>query len=453
MALQTLKFCLFMGILGSLHLFSLKAQSLGTAIGGLESTPTRATPAAVHWNPASIGFANQTEFEANIGLLGGWLIYDRRDYSEGGQPLGLPFESSSTSLIAPAPFFSVVSPLGTNRFRFGYATYFPGGGVADYPETGSQRYDIIDGYFVPWQHQFTVAFSPNPRWSFAVAGIYSAAFMKANLDIDLAPFISEMLGGSKIDVENPALASRSEVKGGVAHAFGAAFGVLYRPNVQWSFGASFHLPLTHTFESDMDLHVPRVVRALGAAPMALGLEDKVSSRASFQFDTPAFVNFGFRFQPFGYWTGEYFGRYAFSSHSRFMSMKFSASPLKAMEDTNLPGSKAQDAWLAGTTQSFQLWRPFTLGLTTFYGNSAVNDRNISPSRVGFDQWMVGGFARYKWTDSFRVGLEYSHYFLFERNIKSAQNPQSNLDVFQKADPNGRYRAGLDRLGVSVLYEF
>lgn len=445
------KLCLLGTGLGS-FVFStgLCAQTVGTAIGGLEASPTHTSPASVFWNPAVIGVSDKTEMEANLSILGGWLIYDRQDKSTGFRNT---YPSTSTEVLAPTPFLSVSSPLGTKHFRFGYATYFPGGGVADYTKGGPQRYELVNGFFVPWNHQFTLAYSPNSKWSFGASAIYSIAFLKANLDIDLAPFISELLGGSVIDNENPSLASATTVNSSTAHSFGFVLGTLYRPSVQWSFGASVHLPMQYDFETTMDINIPRVVRALGAAPIALGLEEKVGSKAKFTFQIPPVVNFGFRYQPFGYWTGDYYGRYAFSSLSRYMSIDFQASPIGSLERTDLIGEKSEDTWVFGTSQSFQLWRPLSLGLVSFFGNTGINSEDMSPSRVGFNQLAVGGFGRYRWKNSLKIGIEYAHYFFFERKIRTAVNPQSGLNVFQKPESNGKYRAGIDRVGVTAFYAF
>lgn len=426
------------------------AQGVSNAVGGLTSSPTRASPASVFWNPATIGGYSGTQIESNLTLFGGWLIYDR----QGTDPnTGQNFASSDLKVLAPNPFISASSNFGLERYRFGYATYFPGGALAHYPANGSQRYELIRGYIVPWNHQLTVAYCPDDHWIIGAGFISSIAFFKTEFDIDLAPVVSSMLNDSTVPRESPSLAARARVPSSVSPAFGGSLGILYRPSIPWAIGLSVVSPFTYTFHQNLNLEMPNIISALGAGPEGLGLESEIQSRADFKFETPAVVNFGLRYQPYGYWSGEYFGRYLFGSKTHFTSVKFRSSDLAVLERANVAGAKADDAFVLATTQTFSLFRRTQFGATTAYSSPGAKDRSISPSRVGFHTVMVGGFARYNFNSRFRLGLEYAHNFVVDRNVTTAANDSSGISVFEKPTGNGRYRASADRVGVHLGYEF
>lgn len=423
-------------------------QVVGSTIGGLATSPTMVDANSVFWNPAGIGGIQGTQFSTNIALVGGWLIYDRSGVNPN---TGRGFDSSSTTVLSPNPFLSIASDLGIDDWSFGYATYFPTGAFAQYDEAGSQRYDLIRGSFVPWHHQFTLAYSPNDEWSFAVAGVYSIGFFESELDVDLSRFASTLLGSETVPRENPALASRVKIDRTMAQSVGGSFGILYRPSVQWSFGVGFFLPISYKFKTNLTLRMPELVQSLGAGPRSLGVEGRIRNDATVEMSLPALLNFGFRYQPFGYWTGHYFSRYTFGSLADFTKVNITRSPIARAEEETISKQGSKDSLLFGTTQDFSLWRPLRIGLMTSYAFNGVSDEALSTSRVDFDSLLVGLYSSYRWSNGFELGLEYNHSFMFEREVNSTQKDESSL--FESPPTSGRYRAGLDRLGVSLSYEF
>ena len=430
---------------------SLLAQGVSSTIGGIESNPTHLSPSSIFWNPAVIGASSKTEIETNIALMGGWLIYDR----SGTDPnTGQAFNSSSTSVLTPNPFVSVVSPLGTKHFRSAYSTYFPNGALAHFNPNGSQRYDLISGVFIPWNHQFTLAYTPNEHWAFATSFIYSLAFFKTELDVDMGALFGKILKTNEISRENPSLSSRVRIPMTTASSFGGAFGLFYGPNIQWSFGLSFYLPMTYSFDSEISLSRPSFFRTIGVASDGLGIQNTNNVRTNIEIENPAVLNFGFRYQPFGYWTGEYFGQYIFASLTHFTTIHFLSSPIAEIDNKTMLGEKPQDNYLVGSTQSFTIWRPFQLGLSSTYHWNGVSDELLSPSRVDFDTLNVGLFGRYHWTKSLTLGAEYSHSFMFERKVKESKSTtDGEISIISPTSSAGSYRAGLDRAALNLTYEF
>jgi len=429
-----------------------RAQSISSTLGGLSSSPTRASTGGLAWNPASLGFVDGTQVEVHLHLIGGWLQYDRGGVNPSS---GQGYEQSVTRVLSPVGFLSTSTDFGTKHFRFGYGTYFPSGSMVNYPESGSQRYDIISGLFVPWHHQFTLTYTPNSDWSFGASGIYSVGFLKASLDVDLAGTLSQLFGESAvIPRENEVLSSRANIPFSTTHTASLAFGALYRPSLKWSLGASFYLPTSYWFRQNLDLEMPSMLRALTAAPISLGLSQSLSNKARIHSQLPAYLNLGVRYQAFGYWMGEYFGRYSFGSKNQFTSIYIDSSVIEGLEGTEILGPRGRDSFLLASLQTFMFWPSFHFGMLTSFAKNEVADEYVSASRIDFDAFMLGFFIKYQFRSGLRVGAEYAHSFLFDRQIAvSPSLDTASSPFFQKPPSDGLYRASIDRFGVSVSYDF
>ncbi|MBN8555529.1 MAG: outer membrane protein transport protein [Deltaproteobacteria bacterium] len=430
------------------------AQTVSSVIGGISTTPTRPTPAGVVWNPALIGALSNTQIETNLSLLGGWLIYDR----QGTDPnTGKPYKSSSMNSLAPNPYFSISSPLGTEKFRFAFTSYFPSGAMARFDDEGSQRYEFIRGYMLPWHNQLTIAYRPNPTWTFAVAGISSTAFFQTELDVDLSHFMEGVLHSSEIPKESSALASRAQIPQSWTQGWGGAIGILYWPTYEWSMGLSFFSPIVYNFEGDLNLQSPSMVSVLGSGLRALGVEEVVPNRIKARSVMPAFLQLGTRFQPFGYWTNEYFGRYTFSSWNRSLSIRVQNSQIAALHGFEIPGKALNDTFLMGTVQTFSFWQRWNLGTNINYYLNGTDDQVLSLSRADFDSLMTGVFLHYSWNKKLTLGAEYAHTFMFDRSSQDAEISQNNStnqnQYFRLSVSDAHYRASLDRVGLNLKYAF
>jgi long-subunit fatty acid transport protein len=100
-----------------------------------------------------------------------------------------------------------------------------------------------------------------------------------------------------------------------------------------------------------------------------------------------------------------------------------------------------------------------LGIRLGYNQNAVPDYAVSPANLDFENVgvMLGG--RYKVGGPFVVGLNYSKFFLFERNITtSAWNLQDGNAAFSPALPyktstNGTYSGAVDGVSVRLAMAF
>jgi long-subunit fatty acid transport protein len=326
------------------------AQGLANSIGGLSATPTQPSPASSFWNPALLGACPRTQIETNLALVGGWLIYDRAGRDPNTQTT---YPSTSTTGLAPNPFFAISSPLNSENFRFGYSTYFPSGAFADFDESGSQRYELIKGYMIPWHHQFTIAYRPSPEFSIGFSGIYSAAFFKTELDVDLSHFANQGLNISSTPAENQSLSWRARVPFSTAHSLGAGLGILYWPTFQWSFGFSVYTPMTYEFTGPLNLDTQGSLTEKLTALRALGVDESIRNEVEAKSTIPWVFQGGFRYQPFGYWTMEYFGRYSLSSMNRSLGLKFKDSSIQGLKGLNIQGRKQDDTYLSHPLTSTQ----------------------------------------------------------------------------------------------------
>lgn len=428
------------------------AQNLSGTIGGLSATPTRPSPSGSFWNPALIGFCPHTQIETNIAAIGGWLIFDKSGTNPNTQK---PYASSSTSAIAPNPFLAISTPLGFSDLRFGYATYFPGGAIAEFDDKGSQRYDIVKGLLIPWHHQLTVAYRPIPEFSVGLAGIYSVGAFESDLDIDLSHFANQGLSITATPAENESLTWHAHIPLTLSHSFGAGLGAFFWPSYQWSFGLSIYTPIAYEFSTPLEVDTAYSLTQRLQAFRALGADDSVRNEVKVRTTLPWVFQGGIRYQPYGYWTMEYFGRYALNSLHPGLSIDFQDSSIQGLRGYNQTGPTSGDTFLLGTVQSLPLWQHWTPGLTTQFYKSGVEDNQLSLTRADFDTWTVGAFAHYKANNGFNIGFEYSHSFMLERmasNTSSTIN-KNTIALYQPANTDGRYRASLDRLALMVNYAF
>jgi long-subunit fatty acid transport protein len=426
--------------------------AISSPIGGISATPTRATPTGSFWNPALIGLIPGTELEANVSMLGGWFIYDR----DGIDPnTNKNYESSTTSNFVATPYLGLSSNLGTQNFRLGYSTYFPGGAAARFDKQGAQRYDFVEGLLLPWNHQLTLAYSPSEKWSIAASAIYSVAFMEANLTMDLAPFVSEVLNSSELPAEHPSLGSPVNVPLSSAHSYGFALGAYYSPNVHWSFGISAFSPIRYTFNSELKLGVPSFLSMMGPGLAALKVNNQITNQVTAKTSLPGFLQMGFRYQPFGFWNGEYFGRYTFNSFERSMNLEVKDSPFLALEDYNLKGKKFKDSMMIGTVQTFAPWKKWKVGFSASFYKNAVPKNQLSVSHSDFDSILTGAFGSYKFSKRIHLGVEYAHSFMFNRQAQGTAETESRSSstFFKPMSTDGTYRASMDRLGVTLKYAF
>lgn len=430
---------------------AIHAQGMSSTVGGLKASPTNSGTASVFWNPATIGPIRSTQIETNIALTGGWLIYDR----SGTDPQsGREFDSATTSAMAPNPYFSIATPLGSKHVKFGYATYFPAGSWGKFNSEGAQRYDLIEGMFIPWTHQFTLAIQPNEEWSVAAAFIYSLGIFKADLDIDLGNVFAEVLDSDVSTAENPAVSSRIHIPTTIAHSFGGSVGTLYRPSIQWSFGASAFLPMKYNFNQKIDLERPSVFNSMNTTARALGFEEHNEIQSTVVFETPPIFAVGLRYQPYGYWSGDYFARYIASSLSRFVSVNFKSSSIETINGKSLRGAERKDSYLIGTSQSFSVSNKWLAGFHSSYHWNGVSDNMLATTRLDLNTLNLGVYSHYQWSKRLRLGGEYLHSFMFERNVVNTENDGfSDIGLSASPDTNGRYRAAADRLGVSLQYAF
>jgi long-subunit fatty acid transport protein len=425
-------------------------QGVASTVGGISATPTKVTPAGVFWNPAVIGFCEGTQLETNFTVLGGWMIYDRA----GTDPnTARSYKSSDMSAMAPTPFFAVNSNLGTRDFRFGYATYFPAGVMASFDPSGSQRYNLIDGMVVPWYHQLTLAYRLNSDWSIAIAGIYALGFFKTSLAIDLENLMSKITNSNDMPKENPALQARARIPMTTAHGFGGAIGLYYSPSYQWAFGLSAFAPIHFEFEGPLYVEIPKTVSRLSAGLRALGIEDTIESSGISKATIPPFIQLGISYQPYGYFTTEFFGRYVFSSLDPSVSFEMKSSPVSAIKNYKRTGFALENTYVIGAVNSFALWQRWTLGLNTTYSTNGVKDEVLSTSLADFNSFLVGSFAQYQWSQNFKVGIEYSHSFMFDRTATGTNQMAQTNSIFKTASTDGSYRASSDRFGLMVKYAF
>ncbi len=423
-------------------------QNISSVVGGLNSTPTALSPLSVFWNPAVLGMIPSHQIDVNLGVLTGWLIYDRK----GSDPnTGDYYPSTSTLGVAPSFQFGASSPLGTQNFRFGYATYFPSGAMAEFSPEGSQRYDLISGYLIPWHHQFTAAWRINSKLSVALSGIGSISFFSTELDVDLGALMKAVLNSEDLPMEHPALAARAQVPRTWAPGIGGSAGIYWRPTYQFSAGVSAYTPVNYKFAGELKLNTPEMASLVGAGLPALGIDSQLTNQIEAKSSLPAFIQGGIKYQHFGYWGQEYFFRYVFSSFEKSIGIQVKRSAVTEVSNLNIEGTTMDDSFMVGMLQSFPLWTGFTPAIYGAYSKSGSPESDMAITRADFDSLLLGAVLQYQAKTKIKIGGEYLHSFMLERH--ATKTPTSESRFFQRPSTQGKYRAGMDRVGLTVKYAF
>lgn len=440
--------CVFIFLLLLLAPFqAARSQGLSSTVGGLQASPSAVGLQSIFWNPASISYIKGPSLETNLAMTGGWLIYD--PYREGQQSA----DSVTTSLLAPTPFASFATPFFNNHWRFGYATFFPSGAYADFDEKSANRYDLIGGLYLPWTHQFTAAYQFNSKWSLGASFLWTVAFFETEFDVEIGQVVNE-----KADTDNAtqrqSTSARLNIPMTHAHGFSGGIGALYRPNLQWSLGLSFYLPMVLDFQTTVFLDRPRLLGSAKAASEAVGFNARNESQATVRFEQAPLLNVGVRYQPYGYWKSDVFFRYEIGSLQRFNSIFFSKSNIEQLKGADLIGAKRQDSFVVGTLQTLSFWKNIEQGVYLSYSWNGVRDELLSVSRFGLNTLTTGVSARFRLSKKLKLGAEYSHSFMMERFVDNTiGSGMQGVDLVGQAPSDGRYRASADRAALSISYDF
>ena len=191
------------------------------AVGTSRSGPATADPAAVWWNPATLGLIEEPHVLGGASLIVGHLSYERNrratyqledsfDFALPVSPESIDTEKSgrdqrvSTTPLGAAPALFAAVPIRDNGWVLGLGLYAPYAAVVDYPEDGPQRWALREATIAVTHLTAAVAWRPSPRLSVGagLSGAMGFAELSRQLDMASVENLGNALGGPTINQAN-----------------------------------------------------------------------------------------------------------------------------------------------------------------------------------------------------------------------------------------------------------
>ncbi|PRQ09201.1 OmpP1/FadL family transporter [Enhygromyxa salina] len=132
-------------------------------IGTTFSSPTTNDAAALYWNPAMLGFAEKGEVLITVGVVGGFVGYQRDrlgayqfedslEFAEPIDPAAIDPSKPGAYPRVTSPIFSpnaglfVSAPVIKDRLTLGFGAYVPYAAPLSFPADGDQRFALQDAF-------------------------------------------------------------------------------------------------------------------------------------------------------------------------------------------------------------------------------------------------------------------------------------------------------------------
>lgn len=165
-------------------------------IGTTFSSPTTNDAAALYWNPAMLGFAQQGEAMLSVGVLGGNVGYQRDRLGTYQSPDSLqfaePIDPAYIDGSKPGAYPRVNSPIGSptasafvsapvirDRLTLGFGVYVPHAAPLSFPADGPQRFALQEAFI-------------------AVSRISAGVGVKVHRRVSLGASVSYVLGVAQL---------------------------------------------------------------------------------------------------------------------------------------------------------------------------------------------------------------------------------------------------------------
>ena len=446
-------------------------------IGGADSGPTAANPAATMYNPAALRLADGTQAMLDVQLAN--VRVDVTSWRNGGfdPNTGEPYGLAKARVKAPVTFlgFSYELPARTT-IGLGLTTPFIGGG--DYtagednppPYTSHQRYFGINTKVITAQMLPSVSYTPVEDW-----GLHVGAGMTYTLDIIQVTKASNT-GFEGLQSNGTGPYSTDAILSGEARGshLGWNVGVMFDKYEKAQLGASYTSAGTFHAEGDAKVEFPSALVAgdggktvKGDVEVSLNLPAII--RAGLNSQVSDKLNLGASWEHFQWHDccGDRDGDIAIKLQDKDGNAvgeedpdvqigvsKQQYSPRRLLDANNV-------AFFGGYQHDDALW----LGTRVSYNQNAVPDYAVGATNLDFENagFMLASKYRFalndKKTKGLTVGLSYSKFFLVTRKVSgTAWGADVPDERFSPADPpvnvsgDGIYEGKVDIFGFRLSYD-
>ena len=439
-------------------------------VGNIFSGPTTGDPASLYWNPGAMTLMQGTH-GMGFGAISFIRLHHQRDtvsdYTQKQYP------EAEVFVPKPALALGVVTDATLRDFRFGLGVSLP----------------ILDG--AGWSEEYggqaasTRYFALNARLGFikiAPAVAYRISRHIAvgfGLDIEGVMLTHEVMTdfGGKINAmacsinktadchngpllprENPDYDAMTTIDG-FGWGVGIFAGVLITPTSRLQVGVGFHSGAGGvSIPVDMEIQLPSSVISFHKDNMSLLKLPELKATGEVVAHSPMTVAVGIAVRPITnleiaadlHWTD-------FSETAVMLgNISWSSSTLIGNQ---VLIKVRDDAFLTGIRGTYRLFPWLKLAARFEYENNTRPEKYVTPVSVDFHKFSfhVGASLRpFPWLS---VNVEYGHYILPERNIKTSRFAPNALPTtpeeegLDKASPTGRYWIAVDRVGLGATVSF
>ncbi|NOY27975.1 MAG: hypothetical protein GXP62_19085 [Oligoflexia bacterium] len=452
-----------------------QAGSIATAgiTGGLESGAATPNVAAIMYNPAALGGAKgfQVMVDGQISFIGLNVTTTRNG---GVDPnTGATYQPATARAIVPNSVVGLSWAAIPDRLTLGLAAYDPFVGGGDYtstetgtvpPYTGHQRYQIINTTIL------TLAIEPAVAVT-VVDGFHVGGGVSYVLDSISVLQASDPLGTEGINAselgqavpDNPYALDTYLAGDSSGHHFGWNAGIFIdkwdylRVGLSYSGGGAF------TTSGDGSVTVPEDLSTISGGvvvPAKVNIDFPLPPIARLYLDSQVTdklnLGVGIDYQMWNVCCGGESGDIAIGLTN---TQGGAIGPddgvtIEIATDQYSPRrlwNSMDISQLGGVQINHDLWAGWRL----MYNQNAVPDYAVSPSNLDFQNvgFALGG--KYKLTNALTVGLSYTKYVLFTRNITDSAwdlrdgNARFSPELPYKAGTNGSYGGHVDTLGVRI----
>ncbi len=394
------------------------ARAMGMAGAGAAAVNDAS---ALYYNPAALARLEKKELQ-----LGATWLTTRTSFA-GLDPypgIGVTEEMVPGNFYLPTAYWA--NRIGESRVSYGVGLNAPYGLGVEWksPETFTGRERITEAHLQTANANFSLAWAPNDRWSFALGA--NALMAKVELNLIQTQVTS---GGEPVNVASATL------EGGFTPGYGPQFGVLYTPDPNWRFGFNYRGEIDVTID-DGKADFTQIATGDAAFDAAVAAGLPPDQGVATDIVLPALFSSGVAWTPSADWTWTMDVNFAKWSAFEKLDLRFEDSSLNQVirEDYN-------DAWQVRIGAEHRM-PGYAYRFGYYYDEAAAPTESVTPllpdaprhgATIGLG-WDRGGWA-----------LDVYNLFLFVENRSTEGRERDGYD--------GVYKSYVNALGASLSFRW
>jgi long-subunit fatty acid transport protein len=439
-------------VVAALLAFSIPARA-ANELGNLMAGPTDAGAASSFLNPASFAQVHGTRLWIDGGLT--WIA---GTYQRDGVDAATGQAWPTAELGVPKPQFAAAFSNDSldRRLHLGVGVTVPFIDGADWSVAGTMRSPTT--YHADYARIYSIYATP-----FAALELHPAVRIGAGLNVihtrltkrfdkDMGATMNQLAGTNAIAPEDPAFAAPASIEGS-GTSFGAVLGIEFQPTRWLRYGASWVSGSSSSMDATLQVQNAPVMDALRQELHSRQLALSLTGTGTVEWGIPQVVNAGVAVLPREnlelaadlQWTdmasvGVVDTRFA---------MRSSTLIPEAMVSTKL---RVND-WRVSGRGIFGIREDLRGVVRVAWDGSSVPDQLVNPNNLDFDVVSLGGGAEWTLSPRVRVMIDYTHFFVIDRDVTKSHYVESPdaVDAFNLPPGTGRYSFEADRVGLSLAW--